>query len=75
VRDAAAKAVEGIVLNQVKLEPGGGGRLYDVEGRAGGRKYDLQILPDGQVIEIDGPGRKVRFEPKAPGAGGGGGVF
>ncbi|MHC4506134.1 MAG: hypothetical protein ACYTFI_22800 [Planctomycetota bacterium] len=82
VKEAAAKAVEGIVLSQVKLEPGRGGQLYDVEGRSGGRKYDLQILPDGQVIEIDGPGGKKKFpaKPRAggerPAAGdGGGGVF
>jgi uncharacterized membrane protein YkoI len=69
VKDAAAKAVEGIILSQVKLEPGRGGQLFDVEGRAGGKKYDLQILPDGQVIEIDGPGGKKRFDAK-PRAGG-----
>ncbi len=69
VKDAAAKAVEGIVLSQVKLEPGRGGQLFDVEGRAGGKKYDLQILPDGQVIEIDGPGGKRKF-PAKPRAGG-----
>jgi len=82
VKEAAAKAVEGIILSQVKLEPGRGGQLYDVEGRAGGRKYDLQILPDGQVIEIDGPGGKRKFDAKPraggeqPAAGdGGAGVF
>ena len=71
VKDAAARAAKGIRLSQVKLEMDKDeGQVYDVEGLVDGENYDIIVTLDGQLIEVDGPNGKVRFNPEPGDAGG-----
>lgn len=53
VLEAAKKAVPGIVLNKAEREMESGEFLYDIEGLAAGIEYEIEISPDGTVLEIE----------------------
>lgn len=51
---AAAKAqIPGFVLEEADLQQHAGRRLFELEGRANGRRYEMDILPDGRVLRIE----------------------
>lgn len=53
VRAAAEKAVPGIVLQEADRETEDGTVVYDVEGEANGKEYELEITADGKVLEVE----------------------
>ena len=53
VKEAAASAVEGIVLKEAECETEAGRVVYDLEGTADGKDYALEIAADGTVLEVE----------------------
>ena len=51
---AAAKAeIPGFVLTEANLQQRGATRLFELQGRANGRPYELDITADGRVLHIE----------------------
>jgi hypothetical protein len=51
---AAAKAeIPGFVLTEADLQQRGATRLFELQGRANGRPYHLDITADGRVLHIE----------------------
>lgn len=51
---AAAKAqIPGFVLTEANLQQRGATRLFELQGRANDRPYDLVITADGRVLHIE----------------------
>lgn len=51
---AAAKAqIPGFVLEDADLQERNGHRLFELQGRANGRRYEMNILADGRVLHIE----------------------
>jgi hypothetical protein len=51
---AAAKAqIPGFVLEEANLQQRGSRRLFELQGRADGRRYEMDILADGRVLRIE----------------------
>lgn len=51
---AAAKAqVPGFVLTEANLQQRGSTRLFELQGRANSRPYELDITADGRVLHIE----------------------
>lgn len=51
---AAAKAqIPGFVLEDADLQERNGQRLFELQGRADGRRYEMDILADGRVLHIE----------------------
>ena len=53
VKQAAASAVEGIVLEEAERETEDGRVVYDLEGTSDGKEYALEIAADGTVLEVE----------------------
>ena len=54
VKEAAAKAVPGIVLTEAeKIVKGGQVLYYEVEGKANGKEYEIKITPEGKVLKVE----------------------
>lgn len=53
VKAAAERAVKGIVLTEAEKETKGDEVVYEVEGKAGGKLYEIKIAPDGKVIKVE----------------------
>ena len=52
-RNAAAKAVEGIVLTEAEVEEEDGQLVYEIEGEADGKEYEIEVTAEGKVLEIE----------------------
>lgn len=51
---AAAKVqIPGFVLQSANLQQRGGTRLFELQGRANNRPYELDITADGRVLHIE----------------------
>lgn len=51
---AAAKAeIPGFILEEADLQQRGAARLFELQGRANGRPYHLDITADGRVLRIE----------------------
>ena len=51
---AAAKAqIPGFVLEEADLQERHGRRLFELQGRAHGRRYEMDILADGRVLHLE----------------------
>ena len=51
---AAAKAqIPGFVLEEANLQQRGATRLFELQGRANDRPYELDITADGRVLHIE----------------------
>ncbi len=51
---AAAKAeIPGFVLEEADLQQRGATRFFELQGRANGRPYELDITADGRVLRIE----------------------
>jgi hypothetical protein len=51
---AAAKAeIPGFILEEADLQQRGATRLFELQGRANGRPYELDITADGRVLRIE----------------------
>ncbi|HUT56246.1 MAG TPA: PepSY domain-containing protein [Phycisphaerae bacterium] len=52
-REAAAAAVEGIVLTGAEVEREAGRLVYEIKGEANGKKYEIEVTADGKVLEVE----------------------
>jgi hypothetical protein len=50
---AAKAAVPGITLCEAEVEVEAGITTYAVEGTADGQEYEIEVAPDGKVIEVE----------------------
>ena len=50
---AAMEAVPGIELVSAEIEEENGETLYELEGMLDGERYEIEITPEGDVIEIE----------------------
>lgn len=50
---AAEAAVEGIVLTEAEIEETRKGIIYEVEGYVDETEYEIEITPEGDVIEVE----------------------
>jgi uncharacterized membrane protein YkoI len=53
VRAAALAAVPGFVIEEAELESFDHGKVYSLEGHANGEEVEVEVSPDGKVIEIE----------------------
>ena len=53
VLEAARGAVDGIVLTEASIELESDGLFFELEGSVGGREYEIEVTPDGDVIEVE----------------------
>lgn len=56
VLDAAEKAVPGIKLTEAEFTTTAEGRVYELEGVAGGKEYELHITAEGKVLDSEEAG-------------------
>ena len=52
VKAAAEDAVKGIVLTEAEKETKNGVVIYEIDGKAGGKEYELKIAADGKVLKV-----------------------
>lgn len=50
---AARGAVDGITLTEAEVETEDGQCLYTLEGTAQGKEYEIEVAPDGKVLEVE----------------------
>jgi len=50
---AAQGAVEGITLTEAEMETEDGKTFYSLEGTADGKKYSIEVTPEGKVLEVE----------------------
>jgi len=53
VLEAARKAVPGIEIEEAEVQKTRKGLVYEIEGEAGGKEYELHISADGKVLETE----------------------
>ncbi len=53
VRAAALAAVPGLVIEEAARETQNGITIYDVEGEAHGKEFELEITDAGKVLEVE----------------------
>ncbi|MHC4915645.1 MAG: PepSY domain-containing protein [Planctomycetota bacterium] len=53
VKAAALKAVPGIVLTGAEKEVENGKVVYELEGTVRGKKYEIEVTPEGKVLEVE----------------------
>jgi hypothetical protein len=53
VKDAALAAVPGLVLERAEREVEKGVVIYDLEGKASGVRYEVEVTAAGKVTEIE----------------------
>ena len=53
VLQAALAAVPGLVIEEAELETEQGVTVYCLEGNAGGETAEVEVTPDGRVVEVE----------------------
>ena len=53
VLDAARAVVPGIVLTEAEREKERGVWVYEVEGLLEGQEYEIEVTPEGKVLEVE----------------------
>ena len=53
VKEAALKAVPGLVLTKAETEVENGVTIYDLTGTAGGKEHEVEVTANGTVQEIE----------------------
>jgi hypothetical protein len=52
VKDAAVKAVDGLILTEAEKEvKNGGAVVYELKGTASGKEYEVKVSADGKVLK------------------------
>jgi hypothetical protein len=75
VKDAALKALKGFAIDDVVRTTRDGKPIFEVDGKAEGKPYEIKVTPEGKVIDVDlerprgGRGRGRR-PPQRTGGGG-----
>jgi len=55
--EAAQGAVEGINITEAEMEKEKGQTVYVLEGVANGKKYEIEVTPEGKVNEVEEKGK------------------
>ena len=50
---AAQGAVDGITITEAEMEKEKGETVYILEGEANGKKYEIEVTPEGKVLETE----------------------
>lgn len=70
VLEAGKLAVPGFVAEEAEVENEQGRLVYELEGRAGAREIEIEILADGTVLEIEtedeDDGEPAQADPPQP---------
>ncbi len=53
VTAAATKAVPGFIVESAELEKEDGKMVYELEGTANGKEYEIEISETGEVLEVE----------------------
>ena len=53
VMQAAMAAVEGITFKEAEVEEEDGQTVYELEGKANGVEYEVEVSADGKVLEVE----------------------
>lgn len=53
VRKAALAAVPGLVIEEAELEMEHGAPVYSIEGSAENERVEVEVAPDGTVLEVE----------------------
>lgn len=48
---AVENAVPGINIQKAKIEETGSGLIYELAGPADGKRYEVEVSPDGEILE------------------------
>ncbi len=51
--EAAQGAVDGIEITEAEMETEDGETVYVFEGEANGKEYEIEVTPDGKVLEVE----------------------
>ncbi len=50
---AAQGAVDGITITEAEMEKEDGETVYILEGQANGKEYEIEVTPEGKVLETE----------------------
>ncbi len=50
---AAEKAVPGIKFTEAEVERSSTGQIYELEGTAGDKEYEIKVSAEGNVLEVE----------------------
>lgn len=50
---AAQGAVDGITITEAEMEKEDGKTVYLFEGQASGKEYEIEVTPEGKVLEVE----------------------
>jgi len=50
---AAQGAVDGITITEAEMEKEDGQTVYVFEGEANGKEYEIEVTPEGKVLEVE----------------------
>lgn len=53
VKDAATKAVAGLTLTEAEVEVEDGVTVYELDGTADGKEYEVKVTADGKVLKAE----------------------
>lgn len=53
VLEAAQGAVDGITITEAETEKEDGETVYILEGQANGKEYEIEVTPEGKVLEVE----------------------
>lgn len=54
---AAQGAVEGVTITEAEMEKEDGETVYIFEGEANGKEYEIEVTPQGKVLEVEEKGK------------------
>jgi hypothetical protein len=52
-KEAAVKAVNGLVLTEAEKELKGSEVVYELKGTAGGKEYEVKVTAEGKVLKAE----------------------
>ena len=50
---AAQGAVDGVTITEAEVEKEDGQTVYVLEGEANGKEYEIEVTPEGKVLEVE----------------------
>jgi hypothetical protein len=53
VLEAAQGAVDGVTITEAEREKEDGETVYVFEGEANGKEYEIEVTPEGKVLEVE----------------------
>ncbi|MHC4206576.1 MAG: PepSY domain-containing protein [Planctomycetota bacterium] len=54
--EAAQGAVDGVTITEAEMEKEDGETVYVFEGEANGKEYEIEVTPEGKVLEVEEEG-------------------